>query len=124
MSAAKPETLMHILSVCNLGGPCDWGGWINFTDGSGRITGGTAACKKCGMFAINQSLRDEDGAAPVKHPADEMLVALQAAAGYLLNAKIDLETGATKKTAIATIEGGLRVVRAAIDRVAITAGDR
>jgi hypothetical protein len=39
--------------------------------------------------------------------------ALGAAEGYLLNAKIDLETGATKKTAIATIEGGLRMIRAA-----------
>lgn len=41
--------------------------------------------------------------------------ALSAASGYLLNAKIDLETGAPKRTAIATIEGGLKVVRAALD---------
>jgi hypothetical protein len=40
--------------------------------------------------------------------------ALGAASGYLLNAKIDLETGARKSTAITTIEGGLRRVRAAL----------
>lgn len=40
--------------------------------------------------------------------------ALGASEGYLLNAKIDLESGAPKRTAIASIEGGLRVVRAAL----------
>ena len=40
--------------------------------------------------------------------------ALGAASGYLLNAKIDLETGARKSTAISTSEGGLRRVRAAL----------
>jgi hypothetical protein len=39
---------------------------------------------------------------------------LSAATGYMLNAKIDLETGASKRTAIATIEGGLRRARAAL----------
>lgn len=43
-----------------------------------------------------------------------ILAALRAASGYLLNAKIDLETGATKKAAIATIERGLRVVETAL----------
>lgn len=37
--------------------------------------------------------------------------ALNAACGYLLNAKIDLETGCTKATAIRTIEGGLKMIR-------------
>lgn len=46
----------------------------------------------------------------------ELLKALNAATGYLMNAKIDLETGAPKRTAIMTIEGGLRVVRAAITK--------
>lgn len=46
--------------------------------------------------------------------APELLSALESASGYLLNAKIDLETGAPKRTAICTIEGGLKVVRAAI----------
>lgn len=40
--------------------------------------------------------------------------ALSSAAGYLLNAKIDLETGAPKRTAINTIEGGLCLVEAAL----------
>ena len=39
---------------------------------------------------------------------------LSAATGYMLNAKIDMETGASKRTAIATIEGGLRRARAAV----------
>ena len=44
----------------------------------------------------------------------EMLAALKAATGYMLNAKIDLETGAPKRTAICTIDGGLAMLRAAI----------
>lgn len=47
---------------------------------------------------------------------DELLAALKATSGYLINAKIDLETGASKRTAIQTIEGGLDVVRAALDK--------
>ena len=45
---------------------------------------------------------------------DELAAALGKAQGYLLNAKIDLETGATKATAIRTIEGGLKLVVAAL----------
>jgi len=41
--------------------------------------------------------------------------ALGKATGFLLNAKIDLETGAPKRTAIATIEGGLKMIRAALE---------
>ena len=46
----------------------------------------------------------------------DLLAALNAARGYLLNAKIDLETGAPKKTALNTIEGGLRMIDAAFDK--------
>ena len=46
--------------------------------------------------------------------APALLAALQAACGYLLNAHIDLSTGASKQTAMQTIEGGLKVVRAAL----------
>jgi hypothetical protein len=53
-------------------------------------------------------------ATPTISSAPELLAALKAASGYLLNAKIDLEAGAPKATAIKTIEGGLRVVREAI----------
>lgn len=40
--------------------------------------------------------------------------ALQAALGYMTNAMVDLETGAPKRTALATIKGGMSVVRAAL----------
>lgn len=40
--------------------------------------------------------------------------ALGKASGYLMNAKIDLETGAPKRTAINTIEGALKMVREAL----------
>ena len=53
---------------------------------------------------------------------DELVAALKAASGYLLNAKIDLETNAPKQTAIQTIEGGLRVVRAALSKAADKTG--
>jgi hypothetical protein len=46
--------------------------------------------------------------------APDMLAEMKAAAGYLRNAQIDLETGATKVTAIRTIQGGLKRLEAAI----------
>jgi hypothetical protein len=49
-------------------------------------------------------------AAEIERPRGE----LSAATGYMLNAKIDLETGAPKRTAITTIEGGLRRARDAV----------
>jgi hypothetical protein len=45
---------------------------------------------------------------------DQLRTALSAASGYLLNAKIDLQTGAPKSTAVQTIEGGLKLVREAL----------
>ena len=44
----------------------------------------------------------------------DLAAALSVARGYMLNAKIDLETGAPKRTALATIAGGLKIVDAAI----------
>lgn len=44
---------------------------------------------------------------------DTLEKALNAAAGYLHNAKIDLETG-TKKAGIVTIDGGLKIINAAL----------
>lgn len=44
----------------------------------------------------------------------ELVAEMKAAAGYLRNAKIDLETGCSKATAIRTIEGGLNRLEAAI----------
>ena len=48
---------------------------------------------------------------------DGALATLKALKGYLLNAKIDLETGAPKRTAIQTIEGGIRLADEAISRM-------
>ena len=45
---------------------------------------------------------------------DDLVKALNAACGYMRNASIDLSTGCTKATAIRTIEGGLKLVEAAI----------
>lgn len=45
---------------------------------------------------------------------DHMLAEMRAAAGYLRNAHIDLATGATKATAMRTIEGGLKRLETAI----------
>ncbi len=42
---------------------------------------------------------------------ERLRATLQSMTGYLLNAKIDLETGAPKRTAIMTIEGGLKIAR-------------
>jgi hypothetical protein len=42
--------------------------------------------------------------------------ALKASLGHLMNAKIDLETGAPKATAIRTIEGGIRRARSALNQ--------
>lgn len=41
---------------------------------------------------------------------------LDSCCGYMLNAKIDLETGTKKRTTIQTLEGGLKMVRAAIGK--------
>jgi hypothetical protein len=46
--------------------------------------------------------------------APDLLADLKVAAGYMTNAAIDLETGAPKKTALATLNGGLALVMAAI----------
>ena len=44
--------------------------------------------------------------------------ALKAALGYMMNARIDLETGCTKATAIATISGGIERARVALAALA------
>lgn len=41
---------------------------------------------------------------------------ISACGGYLMNAKIDLETGAPKRTAIRTIEGGIKIVNDALGK--------
>jgi len=48
-----------------------------------------------------------------------LVAELRAAIGYMRNAKIDLETGETKATAIRTIEGGLARAEAALAALTI-----
>ena len=48
---------------------------------------------------------------------DEAIAELRATVGYMLNAKIDLETGAPKRTALATLEGGIKRARDALARL-------
>lgn len=68
--------------------------------------GGGYSCPACAETRLTAALASANA-------LNERLVAeLEAATGYLLNARIDLETGATKKTAIQTIEGGLKRIRA------------
>jgi len=61
--------------------------------------------------ALLTAARERDG---LRKRVAGLEAALKAMQGYLLNAKIDLETGATKRTAICTIEGGLKRARAAL----------
>lgn len=89
-----------------------------------RVDGSIYEHMAAEIVAVSQE--GERGIAQVwKHPeavrianlmasAPELLASLSACVGYLLNAKIDLETGATKATAIRTIEGGIKQAREAI----------
>lgn len=107
-------------------GPWDWD--------AGDI-GNEYSAPYCGVFVANDedtliyelranSKRAKDDAAFIaaaRQALPELIAevlalrkALSASRGYLLNAKIDLETGAPKRTAINTIEGGLKMVREAL----------
>ena len=62
-----------------------------------------------------KTLREESQAwKQLKAERDELLTALKTASAYMLNAKIDFQTGVPEKTATDTIEGGLKLVGAAI----------
>ena len=76
---------------------------------------------------LDDLTRRDSGALPEGQPAAatvregcqhcaELLTILEAARGYMTNAAIDLETGAPKRTALDTINGGLAMVRKAIAR--------
>lgn len=54
---------------------------------------------------------------PIYDRAPDLLKALEAAVGYMSNAKIDLECS-TKAAAIRTLDGGLNIVREAIEALA------
>lgn len=78
-------------------------------------------------------LTTQDAAAIVR-PHNDLIIAqgeiarltkaLHAASGYLMNAKIDLETGAPKRTAVSTIEGGLKMIADALAASPISSADR
>lgn len=91
------------------------GPWVEFAD-----QGDTVAIMPAGRagdictFAAPYPTR-ADARLMTASPA--LLHALKAAAGYLLNAKIDLQSGAPKRTALQTIEGGLRLVEVALEKV-------
>lgn len=72
----------------------------------------------CHVHAFVPEGRDPqcDANARLIAAAPDLLKALSAAHGYMLNAAIDLETGAPKKTALATINGGIAIVKAALTR--------
>lgn len=63
-------------------------------------------------MALFNEMMDEASAKDAE--IDRLRKALASAKGYLLNAKIDLQTGAPKRTAIMTIDGGLKMVDAAL----------
>ena len=97
---------------------CGEPGETGFSDGEDYVAGcpsfaGSAFGCRVAPFSLSpRSL--EEAIAAWNTRAPDMRAALEAAAGYLMNAKIDLETGAPKRTAIATIEGGIKVVREAL----------
>ena len=56
-------------------------------------------------------------------PEVEAVAELKAMLGYMLNAAIDLETGAPKRTALATLNGGINRARLAIAALDKARGD-
>jgi len=70
-------------------------------------------------LAIIEPTADEADAtkiAAMMASAPDLVAELSAAIGYMRNAKIDLETGATKATAIRTIEGGIKRAEEALGK--------
>jgi hypothetical protein len=63
------------------------------------------------LMRLSKRLEDE-GLYVNANLVHEAATRLNAAEGYLLNAKIDLETQTPKRTALNTIEGGLQMLRA------------
>ena len=58
-----------------------------------------------------------DHPSELREENERLRKALDSACGYMLNAKIDLETGTKKRTTITTLEGGLKMVREALGNV-------
>lgn len=88
------------------------GPWIVFVDrSSDAAIFSILPAGRAGEIAGNIENGDD---ADLIAATPKLLATLRAACGYLLNAKIDLETGAPKKTALRTIEGGVALVQAAL----------
>lgn len=68
--------------------------------------GTTATDKSSAVIAGDRSTVNAD-----KAIIAELIRALEVAGGFMRNAKIDLEIGAPKATAIRTISGGINMVR-------------
>jgi hypothetical protein len=63
----------------------------------------------------NENRAQADRIEALRAEREKLRAELSAAKGYLMNAKIDLETGAPKATALRTIEGGIARVSAALN---------
>lgn len=62
----------------------------------------------------NQGTQNEFVMREAADEIDRLRGELSAAIGYMINAKFDLDIGAPKRTAKATIEGGIKRARAAL----------
>lgn len=96
------------------------GPWIGFSD-TGKTIAILPAMRDGTICEFTFSKTPSEADASLMIAAPDLLKALRAAAGYLRNAHIDLSTGAPKKTAMATIDGGLRLVETAIAKAEGTA---
>ena len=65
------------------------------------------------------SLEQAHANAQVMAAGPTLVETLSAAVGYLMNAKIDLDTGAPKATAARTIEGGIKMIRETLAKLEI-----
>lgn len=76
----------------------------------------------CGQLRNLATDPDTDGTTyDVLMDAAYLVESALAALGYLRNARIDLETGANKATAIRTIDGGIRKVEEAFEQARVSA---
>ena len=59
-------------------------------------------------------MKNTDELTALRSQVEELRKALRSCKGYLLNAKIDLQTNCSKQTTINTIDGGLKMVDSAL----------
>lgn len=75
---------------------------------------GDHATEPASLFGRGAYLTDADYIAALLREVEGLRKSLSAASGYMKNAAIDLATGAPKKTTLMTINGGIRLVEAAL----------